>query len=294
MKNFYLLFALLFVAGLCSQVAAQQPATETPPAFGIKLGGFVKVDYMFDSRQTVAPREGHFNLFPAAASKGADGEDVNATPNFNMLAIQSRLKGTITAPDFFSAKTSGVIEGEFFGHTDADINGFRLRHAFVKLDWAKSSLLFGQTWHPMFVAECYADVYNFNTGAPFQPFSRNPQIRFSTKGKVKIIAAAMSQRDFASRGPNPSTGVAEQSSAFLRNAVIPNLHGQLQFGNEKVTAGAGVDYKAIKPRLKDLKGNKTDETVAGLSYIAYLKVKAGKMTWKVEGTYGENLADHIM
>ena len=39
---------------------------EAEPNFGITWGGFVKVDYMFDSRQTVTAREGHFLLFPVA------------------------------------------------------------------------------------------------------------------------------------------------------------------------------------------------------------------------------------
>ena len=34
--------------------------------FGIKWSGFVKTDFMFDSRQTVNAREGHFMILPAS------------------------------------------------------------------------------------------------------------------------------------------------------------------------------------------------------------------------------------
>ena len=67
--------------------------------WGIKFSGFVKSDHFFDTRQTVAAREGHFLLYPAAESMDEDGDDMNATPNFNQLAIQTRLTGKITAPD---------------------------------------------------------------------------------------------------------------------------------------------------------------------------------------------------
>ena len=65
--------------------------------------------------------------------------DINAKSGFNILSIQSRLTGKITGPDAFGAKTSGQLEGEFFGTADSDVNGFRLRHAFVKLDWENTS-----------------------------------------------------------------------------------------------------------------------------------------------------------
>ena len=64
--------------------------------FGIKFSGFVKSDFIFDSRQSVAVREGHFHLYPLNELSDADGVDINAQPNFNILSIQTRLKGTIT------------------------------------------------------------------------------------------------------------------------------------------------------------------------------------------------------
>jgi len=156
-----------------------QTKAQDKPSFGISFSGFVKSDIIYDSRQTVALREGHFLLYPAPESLDKNNDDINAKSNFNILSIQTCLTSKITAPDAFGAKTSGQFEGEFFGNTDGDINGFRLRHAFVKLDWTNLSLLVGQTWHPMFITEMFPAVVSFNTGAPFQPFSRNPQIRLT-------------------------------------------------------------------------------------------------------------------
>jgi len=248
----------------------------------ISFKGFVKFDAFFDSRQTVTAREGHFLLYPAGESKDANGDDINEKANVNMLAVQTRLTGVFKGPDAFGAKTSGVIEGAFFGHSNADINGFRLRHAFVKLDWDGTALLFGQTWHPLFVTACFPHVVSFNTGVPIAPFSRNPQIRLEKKmGSGKLIAALIAQRDFASPG----------GSTSLRNAVIPNIHLQYQLMSGKNVFGAGVDYKQLVPKLATDNGIKTDQKVTGLSYIGYATLNFGGTVLRLQGLYGQNLYD---
>lgn len=267
--------------------------------FGISFSGFVKNDVFFDTRQTVAAREGHFLLFPDNEKLDVNGEDINAKPNFNMLAIQSRLTGKITGPDAFGAKTSGLLEGAFFGHTDADINGFRLRHAFVKLNWTKTELLMGQYWHPMFATGCFPGTVSFNTGVPFQPFSRNPQVRLTHSiGKLNIMIAALSQRDFASQG----------GSTALRNSATPDMQFQLTYGMKNDSAktellvGAGAGYKTLVPRLfsetVDTAGKKiqfkADESVSSLSASAFIKYKLPALTIKLEGVYGQNLFDVLM
>ncbi len=273
---------LLFMAGICLAQAENQ-------SFGIAWSGYVKTDLFYDSRQTESFREGHFLLYPANEKPDNQGLDVNAQPSFNILSIQTRLHGKITGPDAFGAKTSGVIEGEFFGTTDADLPGFRLRLAFVKLDWKKISILVGQTWHPMFVTEMFPGVVSFNTGAPFQPFSRNPQIKFIYSMKnVKFIGVAASQRDFTSNGP------AGFSSAYLRNSVVPNLHAQLQYSCQGRLLGVGVDFKKLTPRIVTGKNLKTDHAFSATSLLGYAKLTINPVAVKLEGVYGGNLADQLM
>ncbi|MDZ7721438.1 MAG: DcaP family trimeric outer membrane transporter [candidate division KSB1 bacterium] len=257
--------------------------------FGIHFSGFVKTDLMLDSRQTVAAREGHYLLYPAGENKDQNGDDINATPNLNMLAIQSRLKGDITGPDAFGAKTGGRIEAAFFGTTNSDVNGFRLRHAFLTLDWEHTSLLIGQFWHPMFVTSVFPGTVSFNTGAPFQPFSRNPQIRLTRHfGKTALMLAAMEQRDFASSGPQ-GTG-----SMYLRNAAVPNLHAQVQLQDDGMVLGVGADFKMLNPRLSTPYGTKNENRVTSLAGLAYARFKLNDLVWKVEGIYGQNMTDHLM
>lgn len=278
---------LCVVFGLC--LSGLLRADDDASTFGIRFSGFVKTDAIWDTRQTVTARDGHYLLYPAGPKLDVDGEDINEGVNFNILAVQTRLKGAITGPDAFGAKSGGLIEAAFFGTTDSDINGFRLRHAFLTLVWDKSSLLIGQYWHPMFVTTCFPGVISFNTGAPFQPFSRNPQIRWTYKlGATRILAAAIAQRDFISMGPDGA------STKYLRNSAIPNLHAQLQWDVNNLHFGVGSDWKALRPRLETIAGYKATENVTSLSALAFARLQLANLTWRVEGIYGQNLTDHLM
>ena len=293
------------ITGLNAQTA---PAAETTPTFGIKFSGFVRNDVYFDSRQVVSARpatQGELLLYPTYLSNDMNGKDLNATPSFSMMAITSRLSGAITGPDAFGAKTSGVLEAEFFGNANGNENVFRLRHAYVKLDWPKTQLGFGQYWHPLFVTDCYPGVISFNTGMPFQPFSRNPQIRLTQKlGKtLNLIIAASSQTE-AFVSPGSSTNVAlggtVANQSFLANAVIPNMHAQLQYKTPTFLAGAAVDYKSLRPATSQPSAAgagtnvSTTETVSSMSFEVYTKITTKPVIIKAEYVAGQNLYDQLM
>jgi hypothetical protein len=286
MKSFKLVILLSFLPVF----VWSQPANEVKTP-SIIFSGFVKNDVFFDSRQTVSIREGHFLLYPAHESLDMKGNDINARSNFNMLAIQSRLTGKINGPDAFGAKTSGIIEGAFFGQSDPDINGFRLRHAYMELKWDKKELLMGQYWNAMFIPESFPDVVSFNTGAPFQPFARNPQVRYTQHfGNLKLYITAMTERDFASFG----------GSASLRNSAIPIVNGKVIYSKknedkkQEFLVGAMGDFKILQPRLVSTKNYITDQTVTGLSASAFIKARFPKVSIKLQGVYGQNLYDLTM
>ena len=264
------------------------------PMFGVKFSGFVKNDFYFDSRQTVSIRDGQFLLYPAIKDIDPNENDINARSSFNIISIQSRLRVDIKGPDALGAKTSGAVEGEFFGHAEGEINEFRLRHAYVKLDWENTQLLVGQYWHPMFVETSFPGTISFNTGVPFVPFSRNPQIRLTQKfGKVSAMLTALSQRDFTSTGPDgPNT-------KYLRNAVLPNLNLRAEYhaagsnGNE-LLGGASVNYKKLLPRLATSNGYKTNETVSSISWTVYMKYVLPFIELKAGFTRAQDAYDLMM
>ncbi|MFP4448031.1 MAG: hypothetical protein ACLFPH_04800 [Bacteroidales bacterium] len=280
MKKVYILISVVFLSVI--SVFAQ----EEDQKFGVEFNGLVKNDVFFDTRQTLAAREGHFLLWPSPENIDIDGHDINSRSSFNILAVQSRLSGTITGPDAFGAKTSGMIEGDFFAQANDNINLFRLRHAFVQLDWEKTSLLFGQYWNPLFVTSCFPGTVSFNTGAPIQSFSRDPQVRLThSRGNISFIAAALSHRDY------PSYGEDGPSSEYLRNSGMPDMHFQLHYNTEKFVTGAGLAYKKIVPRLETQWGREADEEVKGLSAIAFAKLRVNPLTIKVQALSGQNIAD---
>jgi len=263
--------------------------------FGVELSGFVKTDFFWDSRQTVSAREGHFLLWPAQYREDPNGNDLNGKSSFNFLSIQSRLSVNLRGPDAFGAKTSGLIEGDFFAQANPNTNLFRLRHAFVKLNWEHLEIMAGQYWNPLFVTSCFPGTVSFNTGTPLQSFARNPQLRATYKtGGLSILAAALSQRDYT------SVGGLGGSSTYLRNSAIPDMHLQVHYGsaNEEgmnILAGAGAAYKTIVPRLTNspLPGitYSVDEKVSGLTAMAFAKLTTKPVTAKLQVRYGENISD---
>jgi hypothetical protein len=284
------LLLLVFTVILSATTIAQDEKS-----FGIKFSGFVKTDIYWDSRQTISVREGQFLLYPANENLDPDGNDINAKSSFNMVSIQTRLRGTITGPDALGAKTSGVIEGAFFGNINSDINGFRLRLAYIQLDWKKTQLLVGQYWHPAFVTYCFPGTISFNTGVPFVPFTRNPQIRVTQKlGKFNLIATALSQVDFLSDGP------IGPNARYLRNTAVPALNLRFEYRNINTTddkeflIGASVNYKMLLPRLQTDSGYKTSNTVGSISETFYLKLKYPKVTFKLQGVYAQDAYNWTM
>lgn len=302
MKKLLLTFLVL------GSMVLQAQEKKDEPKFGITFSGFLKTDFFYDSRQTVNIREGHFLLYPENEKLDLNGKDINGKDRFGILSIQSRLTGKITGPDVFKAKTSGLLEADFFGNENgnfSDVNGFRLRHAIIKLNWQTTELLVGQYWHPLFVTDCFPDVVSFNTGAPFQAFGRHPQIRLTQKvDRLKIILALAEQRDFTSTGPDGG------SSKYLSNAVVPDLNLHLQYSTswdekKEFLLGVGGEYKTLVPRLssqidKNLKDGADsiyfagDRKVSSYALTVYSKLKLKPVTIRAYGLYGSNLFDLAM
>jgi len=283
---------LVFLISSTLGLIAQEPGS-----FGVKFSGFVKADYFYDTRQTVAAREGHFLLWPSPESLDPAGKDINARPGLNMLAIQSQLKASITGPDAFGAKTSAVIEADFFATTNETIDLLRMRHAFARLRWEKLEVLAGQYWNPFFVTDCFPGTVSFNTGAPLQSFARNPQLRLTYyQNGLRFILAGLAQRDYATFGPLGA------SSQYLRNAALPDIHFQMHYGAADPETGldwilgAGAAWKAIVPRLSSSIGDpavsyQVRERVNGFSALLFSRIKTKPLTIKLEARYGENISD---
>ncbi len=309
MKKFALpLIAFAFIYQTTNaQNTSTDKKTETP-TWGIKFSGFLRNDVFYDSRQVISARpanQGELLLYPTNVANDINGNDINAAPSVTMLSITSRLTGTITGPNAFGAKTSGIFEGEFFGNANGNENAFRLRHAYAKLDWKNTQLAFGQYWHPLFVTECFPGVVSFNTGIPFQPFSRNPQIRLTQNlgsGFNLILAAVSETEAFSSAGSstNIALGAPSVSQLYANNAVIPNMHAQVQYRSNSLLMGAAFDFKSLRPALKVQSAPgastyvSTNEKVNSFTFETYAKLTTKDVIVKGEFVSGENTFDQLM
>jgi len=298
-----LLTVFVFVVNTFSQTTDKKKDTAS---WGIKFSGFLRNDILVDSRQTANSCEGDIVLYPSDIAKDVNGVDKNAAASLNILPIASRLTGTITGPDAFGAKTSGIMEGEFFGFGNGTTqnNVFGLRHAFIKLDWPRTQLAFGQYWHPLYNPECVPGELSFNGGMPFVPFNRSPQVRLTQKlnNKFSFIFAAVSERDYESIIPANTSGLATFTTAGVnatdgtRNAVVPDLDAQLIYKSKTILVGAALDYKTLRPALAvgTAPGYVSTETVNSLSFEVYGKVTTKNVAVRAEYVAGQNMTDQVM
>lgn len=210
--------------------------------------GWVKVDAIADSRQVIGERNDQFLLAPEPVKcDKCFCTDINARPQNTIVVFDTILEFTIPGPEVWYAKSKTVFAGDFWGaRNEENIDTFRLRYAFGQFDWEKVSLLIGQFWHPVYIPDCSPLTVSYSGGVPIETYSRNPQIRVTTRHEnVECIFAATSQVDFLSNGPE---GL---SPDYIRNALMPNFHLQTRCTIASHFFGAFVDVKRLAPRLKN-------------------------------------------
>ena len=128
----------------------------------------------------------------------------------------------------------------------------RLRQAYVTLTWkdlemkgeqtAQVGLKIGQAWHPM--AADMPHVFSLETGAPFGPFSRTPQVTVDASlGKNWIVSAsAIWQQQYMSAGPDGA------SASYQKYACTPEAYAGVSYKGKDFLVRGGVDVVSIKPR----------------------------------------------
>lgn len=295
----WLLALALFAAALLlapGTAAAQEEEEEDP--FSFDVYGFVKAEHIYDTRQVLQVREGEFNLFPLdEADADGDGRDDNATDNLGIFTFFSRLGVNIDGPELLGAASSANIEADFFGADNTQTSAFRLRRAFINLDWGTHALLVGQEWSPLFTLAVFPRTINTTTGAPFNPFARQPQVRLTYKpGDVQVIGAVAQQRDaFDERGLGAfvdavtgegisATGDGEK---LQQQAGLPAGHLHVQYLGDALTLGGGAYVRWIRPEIDG------DRFRSG-AVQGYAEYTGEAFSVMAKGTYGNDMSDHLM
>ncbi len=287
----------LFAVAICFLSASSLFAQEEKNKFSTKFYGFVRGDYAYDTRQSVAPNEGLFFLYPKDKLLDANGEDLNAVSNSGFYAFNSRAGVDVTGT-MWEAGMLAKIEADFAGFSGANANStvLRVRRAFMKMSWEKTSLLVGQEWHPMFL-NVIPDVISLAAGAPFNVFNRSPQIRLDYKLKdFTLTGTALYQLQNTSAGPEG------KSNNYQRTANVPELYLGVDYKKENFLAGIFVDYLTLKPRTQSsVSGTssetltyKVDETLGSFSYGAYAGYTHQLLSISAKTILGQNLSDMCM
>lgn len=275
--------------------------TAAPPAakeWDVSLYGFIRTDYIWDTRKSAQVREYNLNLYPLDVALDANGKDMNAVGQSNFLSVVSRLGVKVKGPDVWGAKMSGTLEGDFFGNTESSIGLLRLRHAYVSMDWSKTSLTMGQTWYPTFIPEVFPGVANFSTGIMFNPFGWASQVKLKQNFTKEFSFAftAYKEREFTTASgtnapTNPTTDWSQNSGSI--NSAIPSLNGVFQFKGKNLLLGAGLEYKSLQPLTK-FNGVATTEKVNSSTLFGYAKYANDKFSIKAYGISGGNLYNLVM
>lgn len=268
---------LLFLFFIISLV--YQKTNSSEPGLKYDLYGFVRNDFYFNSRQNVEGLDGVFNIFPKPEELNSKNEDKNVQPNAQILSVATRIGFNFSGSEVAGAKATAKIEFDFAG-ISSSYYLIRLRQAYVKLNRKNTELLLGQTWHPLF-GSVFPSVMSLNTGSPFQPFNRSPQLTLKqnlTK-TVSISGSAIYQMQYTSQGPLGS------SASYIKNALMPNLFTGIENKTNHWTIGAGFDSKTIKPGV---------EKVSSVSGIAYVQYANKNFQIKAKTLLGQNLSDQLM
>ena len=266
----------------------------------LKIYGHVRTDFFYNSRANVESVDGLFYSYPKDEKLDPNGEDLNATPSSNMYAVYSRMGFDFAGPMIGKAKTSAKIEFDFRGNGNDNLSALRLRHAYFNFDWGKSKVLVGQTSHPFF-GDVSPQILNLNTGSPFQPFGRAPQIRYRyNSGALQLQAAAVWQSQFKSHGPSATDGTGNSRiQAPHKNANVPELALGIDYKANGWILGVGMDVLSIVPRVNSFDENKkplykVDERLTTVSYEAHLKYQKDKWFVAAKSVLGSNFTHTSM
>lgn len=255
----------------------------------LDMYGFVRNDIYIDTYKGYGGAKEEYYLIPKYIGQDKLGRDINQSLNANMMSITSRFGFKLTGPEVFNAETTARIETDFLGLQGALPTLLRIRLAYMEFKWEKATLLAGQDWHPFFTLNCFAKTVGINTGAPFNPFSRTPQLKFNYKtGKILFTAATLYELQFATIGPLGAT------SEYQRNAAIPELIGGVEFTNNGIRVGGMVAVKTVKPRLLTDSMYVTDQLLTGLNYMGYAQYTRNKLEINAKAVYGGLMTHMVM
>lgn len=280
MKNRFLALAVVALFAPAAKAFASEPADasakiEKPSHF--KFYGFIRNYFAFDSRESKSGTKDLFYYIPKDEALNAKGEDMNANPTFRFLAITSRVGLDVKDYQFGKTKVGAKIETDFYC-MNGNVAVLRLRQAYATLGWdglgkdgkQSTSLKIGQAWHPIAADQPY--VIDLETGTPFNPFSRTPQVMLdhNFSKNFTLTGGFIWQMQYLSSGPNGA------SDNYIKYGCTPEFYAGVTFkSNNGFTGRVGVDVLSIKPRWRADDGEKVGDRLTTANPYIYAQYSKG-------------------
>lgn len=299
MKKVYLSLFITLLPLLATSAAVNPDSVYT-----LNLFGFVENDMNYDTRESYAIAQELFYEFPKDIHLDAEGNDLNAVARGRFLSLTARLDIAFRSPVYKGGVSfGGKIEGDF---TASNVAHLQVRHAYGYVDWKRPyqsekqevmhhRLLVGQAFHPM-TDNMIPDLVSINTGSPFAPYSRTPQLRYTaTMPNIKVTGAALWKFQFASP---VMPDMADVKNVYSTMHPVPEMLAGIEYKADRIMIGAQASWMTMRPRTETvIDGNRYKiEGEHCDSWTAQAYLRAGNRNWefKAETMYGENVAHHLM
>ena len=246
--------------------------------------GFVAAQSFINTHESVASADGFLYLYPTDTNPDpVDGHDRAAYTHGSWFGTMARLGFVLKGPEVFGASTRAKAELEFSGHTAP--GSILYRHAFIAMDWEKSTLTLGQTWHPM--NDLFPSTVGIAIGSPFNALNRSPQLRYEyflgSDKNIKLMGAAIFQAANASNGRDGKT------YNYIRRSVMPMFYGGIDFTFGGLKVGGGLEYQRISPYFDSADNNKK-YYMNGLSGMIQAQYTKDKLSIKAKSLIGQNMS----
>jgi hypothetical protein len=190
----------------------------------LTIGGYIATILQYSDQADAIPWLATYT--PARRT----GNTENANDEFSNTSanVDVRVGMRIAGPDTWGAKSSAYLEWDFAGATGGQNGSARIRHAWMKFDWAKDAILFGNATAlyrdigmglPPGVGQMIAEPVMW--GGP-----RNIQLRWEHKWTKDF----MSKFALVWAGQDNFRGAPVVSEFTLSN--LPQLAGQLRYASD--------------------------------------------------------------
>ncbi len=233
-------------AAVAASSAASSPAEKTANGPITFYGSILWNSYL----NTSLTNNADVPLFAGKQGSDAAGND----KNFGMTVRQSRLGLRFNGPEVAGAKSSAVVETDFFGGQASLANGIamdlvRLRLAYGRLDWTSASLVAGQDWS-VFAPLNPTSLASFAIpamAASGNPWSRTPQVRGEWRDKSLLWQMAATDPNI---GDYPAAFATSRTPAIGERGRLPAFDSRLawthRMNGQQASLGVSSHYSRGK------------------------------------------------